>query len=51
MDMSLGLVTLPLKYTTLDRNFGERQRVLMSALGAHGDITRTHTNTLLVSWS
>ena len=51
MDMSLGLVTLPLKYTTLDRNLGERQRVLMSSLGAHGDITTTHTNTLLASWS
>lgn len=46
-DMSRGLVTLPLKYNTLERYFGWRHRALISSLGGVGAMTTTHTDTLL----
>lgn len=45
--MSLGLVTLPLKYTTRERYLGWRQRALISSLGGLGAMITTHTETLL----
>lgn len=45
--MSLGLVTLPLKYTTRDWYLGWRQRTLISSLGGLGAMMTTHTDTLL----